>query len=296
MELLVQVIVYSVMLGGFYALMSQGLAISYGVLRFPNLAHGGLVICGAYTNWLLSGALGLDGLLVIPLTVAIGYPVGWLVASLLLVPLLEKTHFVQLLVSLGLALFIESSLILAFSAQAARIESPLSDYVFRYGWLNIRGTQLLMLGSSIVLIGILVAVLRWSQFGKMMRATSDDIQAAVVVGLPVRSVFTRSFAIGTMICFAAGAIMGIDQAFVPGMGMLLTLKAFVIVVVGGYSKVTGTIVAALTLALIEIATATYVPGIGSGVGIIAGVVLLAVMLWLKPEGLLNKATERAQAA
>ena len=78
--------------------------------------------------------------------------------------------------------------------------------------------------------------------------------------------------------------------------MLLTLKAFVIVVVGGYSKVTGTIVAALTLALIEIATATYVPGIGSGVGIVAGVVLLAVMLWLKPEGLLNKATERAQAA
>jgi branched-chain amino acid transport system permease protein len=296
MGALTQLVIFAIMLGGFYALMSQGLAISFGVMRFPNIAHGNLVICGAYTNWLLSRILNIDGVWTIPLTMVIGLPIGWLVARLILIPVLERTHFVQILVSVGLSIFIEAGLILIFSANAARIQSGLSAVVFRIGDLVIPGPRLLMLGIAVVLIAGFTVFIKWSRFGKMMRATADDVQAAIVVGIPVRSVFANSFALGTMLCFAAGAAIGIDQAFVPDTGLILTLKAFVIVVVGGYSRVLGTIIAAMALALIEVIVATYVPGVGAGLSVVLGVVLLAVVLLFRPEGMLNRTRERAKVA
>lgn len=295
MQQLAQVLINAVLLGGFYALMSQGLAISFGVLRLPNLAHGSLVVFGAYTNWWLSDRLGLDGIVTAPLAMLVGLPVGWLVCRVLFIPLLDKPHFVQFLVCLGFSLFIETSLILAFSADPARVQSSLADDIIRFGGLSMKATQVLMFATALILVSLLAALLRWSSFGKSMRAVADDLQAATVIGLPVNAIYARSFALGTLLTVAAGAVMGANQAFLPTTGLILTLKCFIIVVVGGHSRVSGTVIAAFLLAVIEVCAATYIPGIGTAIGTISSVVLLAIVLAIRPEGLMNQTIERAQA-
>jgi branched-chain amino acid transport system permease protein len=143
--------------------------------------------------------------------------------------------------------------------------------------------KVVMLVSALVLLGLLALFLNRTKTGKAMRATAQNREAARIVGINVTRIHCTAFGVGTAVAVAAGALFSVTQGFYPFAGALFTLKAFVIVVLGGRGAIMGTVAAAMFVGLIESALSGYVPNIGTSLGTAAAFVLVVVVLAVRPQ-------------
>ncbi|MFE9693827.1 branched-chain amino acid ABC transporter permease [Micromonospora sp. NPDC005806] len=285
MHTLVQVIIDGVILGGFYALMAQGLSLIFGIMRVINLSHGEFLVLGAYLAWLAHQYLGLDVLVALPLLIVLGFGFGWVVSRLLIIPVLDRHELMPLLVTFGLASVIAGSLTLGFSTTPKVTQAAYSESVISLLDYRVAVSKAVMLGAALLLLGLLTLFLNRTKQGKAMKATAQNRGAARIVGISVTRVYCAAFGLGTAVAFAAGGLFSVTQGFYPFMGGLFTLKAFVIVVLGGGGRVSGTLAAAMFVGLIESGLSGYVPNIGTSLGTAAAFILVVVVLALRPEGI-----------
>jgi branched-chain amino acid transport system permease protein len=277
-------------LGAMYFLIASGLSLIYGLMGVLNFAHGAFLTVGAYATWWVStqvgGGPGTQLLVGALAGIAVGAVLAALVELVLIRPLYRRP-VEQVLVTVGLALVLTALVeaIWGFDARPFPVPSWLIDTTTIFG-ANIPNDRFLEIGvAAAVLVG-LTAFLRYTRYGLIIRAGVENRAMVTALGIDVRKAFTLVFALGGMAAALAGILSGVYYGVVePSRGTSLLIFAFIVVVIGGFGSIGGTAVAAVVVGLIQQYANYYA---SSGLGDLAVVLLLAIVLLLRPEGLSPK--------
>jgi branched-chain amino acid transport system permease protein len=288
-DVLAQQLLLGLMIGGLYGLAAAGLSLVFGVLKVLNVAHGELIMLGGYGAFWLSALLGLDPfaslLLVLPLSLILGLCLyGALFAFVVRAD--EETRVKNsLLIGFGLALALHALAVRLWTADERSIVTPYGGAVISAGGLSIPVVRLASLALAFALIGALHLLLTHWRWGRAVRATAEDWQAALLAGIDVRRAYVLAFAIGTALAGAAGTLVSVNYSINPSMGLEWTLKALIVVVLAGLGSMIGTFVGGLFLGVAEAASAA---AFGGPYREVVGLVIFVVMLVLRPRGLFGR--------
>jgi branched-chain amino acid transport system permease protein len=276
-------------LAALYFLVASGLSLIFGLMGVLNFAHGAFLTIGAYGTWWAAGNLpgaGATGWGFV-YAVAFGVAVGTLVAAVvelaLIRPLYER-HIEQVLVTVGLSLALVALVRAIWGADPRPFPRPeIARGTTSLLGANVPNDRFLLIATAIVVLVAVLAFLRFTRFGLVIRAGVENRTMVTALGIDVRRAFTLVFAIGGAFAALAGALGGIYLGSIsPGQGTSLLIFAFIVVVIGGMSSITGTAVAAVLVGLVQQFANYYA---ASGVGDLSVVLLLAVVLLTRPGGL-----------
>ena len=289
MSLLAQQLVLGVLIGGLYGLAAAGLSLVFGVMKVLDVAHGELIMLGGYAAFFAVALLGLDPFgslaLVIPLSLLLGV-VLYLGLFGFVVRADEETRVKNsLLIGFGLALALHALAVRLWTADERSIVTPYGGSVFMVGDLAIPLVRLLSLILAFLLIGGLHLLLARWRWGKAIRATAEDWQAALLTGIDVRRAYLLAFAIGTALAGAAGTLVSIAYSISPSIGLEWTLKALIVVVLAGLGSMLGTFVGGLVLGVAEAASAAT---FGGAYREVVGLVIFVLVLIARPKGLFGR--------
>jgi branched-chain amino acid transport system permease protein len=279
--------VSAILLAGLYATMAYGLGLIYGVLRVVNLAHGGVIMAGAYMGWVLHGWLGLDPYLSIPLVVGAAFLLGVLMYRVLVrhLPRGAVGGPASLLLLFGVWLVLRNVAYLLFTGNDQVIRTSYSTRAIPLLGSFVSVNRLAVLAIAVVTPAVLHVMLRRTYLGRAIRAVAQNAESCTIVGIDVDRIYTITFGIGTALAGLAGLLSATLFAFNPGFGSGELLKSFVVVVLGGLGSVLGTGVAALILAIVEVFAILILP---SYLTAAVGFVMLVLVLVLRPGGLFGQ--------
>ncbi len=273
-------------LGGTYALLGIGLTLIFGIMRVVNFTHGELYTFGAYMAWLFAAPLGLDFYLSLLLAALLGIALGALIELVLLRPLAGADIDTVMLVMIGAWIVMQNTELLLWGGVAKAIVTPFPEAPLVIGPVSISWLRLFVLAAALILIAASYVLIQRTKLGKAMRATFQDADTAALMGVNIKGIFTATFAIGSALAAAAGALLGPVFLVTPTMGDLASLKAFAIVILGGLGNITGATVGGFILAFVEEIGAGYV---SSGYRDAMGFLIIIVVLLFKPTGLFARA-------
>jgi branched-chain amino acid transport system permease protein len=288
----IQTLVLGLALGGVFALMGSGLSLVFGVMRIVNLAHPALIIMGAYVAYWGFRLFGADPLLTLPIAAAILGAVGILLYKLIFEREARSAKYSEMtvLLTFALAMIVEGALGGAFS-NTQRVTSP--SYATEAIFI---GDVFIPLGQayagivSLVIIGGLAAFLKYSRLGYAIRATTQNREAAELLGVNVSMVGMVSFAIGIALAGAAGALVSFVFSFFPAKHWEWIAVMMSLVVLGGMGSILGTVVGAFALSIVAAFVGAYV---GSTWSTMTFFVALFVVLLVRPQGLFGEKPELA---
>lgn len=282
-------LILGLVLGGTYALLALGLTLQYGIARIMNLAYGELTLAAAFVLVALFQGLGLPPVLSIIAITPAGYVLGWLLYTVMMRPLVARSaprgrlEIDSILATFGLLFLIQGVLLLAFGANFTSI-SYLDRGVDVLG-VPVALNRLIAFAICVVVGGALVVVLARTRWGLALRAVAQTPGSAPLVGLDVNRVARQGFALGTALAATGGASIAMYQTFSATDGVVFTMKALVIVIMGGVGNVAGALLAGLLLGLVETFVATAIdPGLTLAATF---AIFLAVLLW-RPQGLFGR--------
>lgn len=291
MRLLFELLLFGLTLGGLYAMMSMGLTLQYGVARIMNLAYGELLIASAFGSYALFTHLQWNPLVSLALSLPLGFAANWLIYQALLSPLVRRTRagpaleVDSLLVTFGLLFVLQGVMQVQFGGgyhSTSFAAEALELFGSRIAW-----NRLIVLGLALLIGGALWLLLARTRAGAAVRAVATAPNQAPLVGIDVRAVSAATFAAGGALVAAAGVLASMFLTFSASMGVIFTMKALIVVIMGGVGNVLGCVVAGLLLGLTETVVARLLdPGLTLAVNYL---LFLAVLLW-RPAGLFGKPT------
>lgn len=285
MDLLAQILVNGVLLGGLYAAMALGLALVWGVLNIVNLAHGAFIMLGAYVSWHLYTYAHIDPFLGLPITAVVMFVVGYVLQRGLLNLVVRAPMFNTLLITFGLDVVITYLAQLAFSADFRAINPSYAGDSVQWGPVVLPLARLLAFGVAVALSLVMWLFLLHTRLGRAIRATAQNLMAARLYGVEPRHLYAMTFAIGIGLAGTAGGLYGTVSQINPYIGATLTAKSFAIAIIGGLDNPLGVIVGGLFLGIIESLTTAY---IGSTFADVASFGVLVLVLIVRPSGLLGR--------
>lgn len=286
MDLLAQILVNGILLGGLYAVMAQGLALVWGVLNIVNLAHGAFIMLGAYASWYLYNDAGVDPFLGLPLTAAAMFLLGYALQRGLLNLVVRAPMFNTLLITFGLEVVLTYLAQLAFSADFRTINPPYAGDSYALGPVTLPMARLAAFGVALAITLGMWLFLLHSRLGRAIRATAQNLVAARLYGVEPRHLYAVTFGLGLALAGAAGGLYGTVSQINPYIGATLTAKCFAISIIGGLDNPLGVMVGGLFLGIIESLTTLYV---GPTYADVASFGILVLVLLVKPSGLLGRA-------
>ena len=252
MHIFVQACILGLLTGGVYALMASGLALGFGVMRVINVAQGALIILGAYLSYALYGDLGLDpfvGLIVVAPAMLV---LGIVLQLVFLRPLRdEEREELSLLVTWAVALGIEGLLSVAYQTTYRSTVTGYADRHWTIFGYYVSVARVYAFAASLVVLGLLFAILRFTKLGRAIRATVQNPTAARLLGIDTRLVSAIGFGLSVATASAAGAVYGIVFPFNPGSHYDLISRLLSIIVLGGLGSLGGAVVAALFMGISE---------------------------------------------
>ena len=277
----VQYLINGILLGGVYALLGVGMTMIFGIVKLTNLAHGEFVIIGAYASTLIAGAIGVDPILTLIVTIPLMFLIGMGLQSGLINRVMLKGSEPALLVTFGLSIILQDVMLLLFTADARHAGGAYSSVVFHIGSISIALLDIILLVISLISIGILTWFLNKTYMGRSIRATSDDTQAASLMGVSVKRTYGIAMGIALATAAVAGLCIALKWTYYPSSGGSYLLTAFGVVVIGGMGSIPGTLVAGLIFGLAQVIG-------GANYGLLIGYILLIIMLAVRPQGLFSK--------
>ncbi len=277
------VIVQGILVGGLYALFAAGLSLIFGVMRLVNIAHGDLIVAAAFMAWAIVQGTGLHPLLslviVVPLAMAFGYGLQRGVLN----RTLGKDILPPLLVTFGLSVILQNGLLEIFTADSRKLNAgTLETASFELvPGINIGFLPLLQFAVAIgVILGLQYLFYR-TALGRAFRATSDDPETAMLMGLDRRKVYAWAMALCLGVVAIAGVFLGIRANFDPFMGPGRLIFGFEAVIIGGLGNLWGTLVGGIILGVAQ--------GIGAQINpgwqLLAGHLVFLLVLAIRPRGL-----------
>ncbi|HEY1229286.1 MAG TPA: branched-chain amino acid ABC transporter permease [Ramlibacter sp.] len=290
MELLPQYLANGLVTGSFYALSALGLTLILGLMRVVNFAHGELYMLGGVMGWWATTRLGLDffsGLVLV--AVAMG-AFGWLVDRFLIERIRHQGEEPGILLTIGLSIFLANTALLVVGTAPLKVEAPISAGPMFLGTVVLTKLRVFAVVVCALMIVAAWLVIHKTRLGRAMRATFQDPMAAQLVGVRTANVYAATFAMGTVIASMAGMLLGSIYSAQVAVGGLVSMKAFVVVILGGMGSFAGAIAGGLLLGVVEALWGGYV---ATGWVDIVGFALVILTLVFRPYGLFSKRAERA---
>ena len=279
---LLQHLANAAIMGGTYALLGIGLTLIFGIMRIVNFTHGELYAFGAYMMVLFVARTGVNFYLAIPIAIAAGAALGAVIELVLLRPKRDADIDTTMLIMIGAWIVMQNTEVLIWGSVAKSVPTPFGNAPLVLGPVSISWLRVVVLGVALLLIAGVYFLIQRTRLGKAMRATFQDSATAALMGVRVNRIYTMTFAIGSGLAAAAGALLGPVFVVTPNMGDLASLKAFAIVILGGLGNITGATIGGFILALAEEIGAGY---ISSGYRDAMGFVIIILVLLIKPTGL-----------
>jgi branched-chain amino acid transport system permease protein len=288
-DYLIAALYTAVVLGSIYAVSAVGLTLIYGTMRFLNLAHGGMFVAGGYVAWLLTSKAGLPVLAGIMAAIGTGAILGLVVFRLILRPLLGSPRWdtATIFASVGLAIVLEAATLLIFGPRLRSLP-PLVSGGLQLGSIVVRYNALLTGLIALVLLGATNLFLKRSRHGIALRAVSENVTAAFLMGIPARRTYASALAIGTALASGAGVLLTSFFLLRPTSGLDPMMRALLVIVFGGLGSIPGTVVAAYTVGLLEAAVAIV---FGGRWRLPALFLFMIVVLLVRPHGLFGRPEE-----
>lgn len=290
MNLLLQFLVDSALLGGLYTLMAIGFSLSFGVTRIINFAHGEFIMLGAYGSFWIFKIWGVDPLIAMPAIIVLGFATGWLVFNSLIKRVLAAPNINQILLTFGIGLVIQHVAVILWSGNSRSTTPEYALQALTLGEVFIPYGRLIGCIVAVALVALLIAWLKIAEGGRAVRAVAQDEDAATLMGINVKAIYALSFAISSALGVATGVVVSFIITVTPFMGFPMLVKAVAIVIVGGLGSIFGMALGAFILAFTETAFAYYVPE-GSGWSEGVAFVLIMVILIIRPHGLRGQAED-----
>ncbi|MCR9280547.1 MAG: branched-chain amino acid ABC transporter permease [Rhodobacteraceae bacterium] len=282
------ILISGLLLGGTYALIAMGLNLQYGVARIMNLANGEVLVMGALASFLAFTAASISPLITVFLVAPLAFAASWLVYRVLLLPLVRRAktqgqlEVDSILATFGMAFILVGTMVLIYP--------ELFAYSFLAVPVDVAGTtvaanRLVAFGGAVAISLALYLWLNRSNAGLAVRAVAVSPMAAGLVGINVERISALAFAIGGTITAMGGVLISTFVTLDPSFGVIFTMKALIIVIMGGVGDIRGAIVAALILGVVETAVATL---IDPGLTLAAAYTIFLLVLLFRPQGLFGR--------
>ena len=272
----------ALILGGTYALLGIGLTLIFGIMKVVNFTHGELYTFGAYMAFFFVMVLGVNFFVGIAAAMILGIVLGALIEFVLLRPLRGASIDTTMLVMIGAWIALQNLEQFTWSGIAKSIDHPFPVEPLVLGAVSVSWIRIFVFLFSLTLIAGTYFLINRTKLGKAMRATFQDRDTAALMGVNINHICTATFALGSSLAAAAGALLGPVFIVMPTMGDGAALKAFAIVILGGLGSIIGATVGGFILALVEELGAGY---ISSGYRDAMGFGLIIIILVYKPTGL-----------
>ncbi len=289
MTILLQTAVFGTLIGGLYGLAAVGLSLVFGVLQMLNIAHGDLLMLGGYTGYWLFTLWHIDPFVSFVASGLALFGAGIVLYLALFSRLIRFDDETKLknsiLIGFGLSLVMETLAILTWNADERGITTAYSGAALPAGGIMVPLPRLGALAVTFLVLGGLHLFLHRTYPGKAIRATAADAGAAALSGIPVPGVFLTAFGLGSALAGIAGTLVGMTDAISPSIGLGWTLKALIVVVLGGMGNIFGTFVGGLFLGVAESVSAFF---LGNAYRQIMGLVLFLLVLSVRPQGLFTR--------
>ena len=279
-------VVNGVILGSQYALIAAGLALIFGVAGIVNFAHGELFMVAAYALYLGESALGLPYAAAAVFTLIVMVPVGALFYGVVIRPVAGAGWQKQLVATLAASIVMVNLAIVLAGSLPKIVNSPLATRVAVVGGVHFSLQRVLILGGTLLSFAALHTFLMRTKWGKGMRALAQNRAVCAAVGIPVHRMGLLAVVIGSAFAGVAGALIPVLSNITPTMGLLLTIKGFAAVIMGGFGNVTGAIVSGFALGLVEAMAMAYVSSAYADAFVFGALILT---LLLRPQGLFGHA-------
>lgn len=275
-------------MGAQYALIAIGFTLIFGILGVVNFAHGGFYVLGGYVAFSLTHSLGMPFVLAVMLatmaTAALGY-----VVEVILVERYVVDHLATMLITLGFYQVLITVIVVVYGGEPMDFRFPLSGS-WRSGGVYVPYANMIVFAVCIVAIGAVYWLVYRTRYGIALRAMADDGPVARSQGIPPGTMFPMAFAIATGLAGLTGAIVTPMLALDPHVGEGVLLKAFIAVILGGMGSIPGAMLAAFIVGLIEAYASVY---LGGSKGALVLFVLVAVILLVRPQGILGVEARKA---
>jgi branched-chain amino acid transport system permease protein len=272
----------ALMLGGTYALLGIGLTLIFGIMRVVNFTHGELYAFGAYMMYGLVMRLGVNFFVALVLSTALGIVLGAAIELMLLRTLRSSDIDITMLVMIGAWIILQNTEQLAWTGVAQSIANPFPAEPLVIGPLSVSWNRIFVFAVAVLLIALTWALVHGTKLGMAMRATFQDRETAALMGVPIERIHSTTFALGSGLAAAAGALLGPVFVVTPTMGDLAAAKAFAIVILGGLGNLLGATLGGFILAFAEEIGVGYV---SSGYRDAVGFLLIILILLVRPTGL-----------
>ncbi|HEY7546475.1 MAG TPA: ABC transporter substrate-binding protein [Blastocatellia bacterium] len=281
-----QALASGLLTGGIYALIGIGLTVIFGVMRVVNFAHGALVMAGMYATYFVFTRLHIDPFLSLALVMPAMFAVGVGLQKVFIAPVLKAPELNQLLLTEGVSILMVNIALLAFTGNYLTMTTSYAGATAQLGGVSVSLPQTAAFAIALGLTGAFYIFLMRTDTGRKIRATAQDAEAAQLLGVNIKRIQSLTFGLGVAAAGAAGTLlMPIYYRVEPNAGSPFTLKAFVVVVLGGMGSVTGALVGGIVLGIAESLGAVY---ISTGYKDAIAFVIFLLVLTLRPSGLLGK--------
>jgi branched-chain amino acid transport system permease protein len=287
--MLVTTLIAGLVLGGTYALVAMGLTLQYGISRIMNLAYGETIIAASFLAYVLNNSLGINPLLGLLIAAPSGFVLGYLIYGIMLRPLVVRSKSAMslevdsILATFGLLFVIQGVMLVIFGA------NYMSYSYMNFGvdilGASVAANRLLALGLAVAIGGGLYLLLTRTLWGTALRAVAVSATSAPLVGIDANRAARLAFALGGALAACGGVAISMYQTLTATSGVVFTMKALIVVIMGGVGNLLGALSAGLILGLVETFVATYVsPGLTLAA---VYLIFLCILLW-RPSGLFGK--------
>lgn len=279
-------LIQGILLGGLYALFAAGLSLVFGIMRLVNLAHGDLIVFGAYLILLLVSLLNLNVFIAALVAVPFMFALGWMLQKFVLNRVLGDDILPPLLVTFGLSIVIQNVLLETWSADSKRLSAgTLETASLAIGPINVGIMPLLIFISAVVVILVLNQIIYRTSLGRAFRATSDDPVTASLMGVKPKNIFSVATGLAMIVVIIAALYLGVRSNFDPSIGPARLIYAFEAVIIGGLGSLWGTLLGGIIIGVAQTIGATINPEWQ----ILSGHIAFLLVLLVRPRGLLPRA-------
>jgi branched-chain amino acid transport system permease protein len=271
-----------VLAGALYALVALGLALIFGVMRVINIAHGPLLMLGAYVTYFLYSQTGLNPLLAVPVAMVTLFVVGLLLQRTLVFRVVGAPELSSLLLTFGISIALVNLTQLAFTSNLRTIEYITGSWIV--GGLALSKARTIAFVFAASLTALAFVFLRSTRLGKAIRATSQSREVAMVCGIDVGRIHLLTFGLASALAAAGGGLLAVIVAIQPEMGGVWTFKSFLVIVLGGAGNYPGALLGGMLLGLVEQLASLFLT---TQLSEVVAYVLLVLVLLVRPSGLLG---------
>ena len=280
-----QAVINGLLLGGVYAVYSAGFSLIFGVMGVVNLAHGELIMLGAFTSYWMFQILHVDPYVSAPFSAAILFGLGYVIQKYMINRVIDLPHIMSYILTFGIHLILANVAIKLWTHDFRSVTTSYSGANWAVMGLFIPYARLVTFFLALIVIGCLWFFMSRTETGRAIRATAMDKDVARLMGVNIREIYAITFGIGAAVTGLAGASISPFVIIFPEMGLEYTIVAFCVVVLGGMGYLPGALWGGFILGVLQALAATY---LGAGISVATTFLVLFFMLVFRPTGIVGK--------